>query len=68
MSPRLRSVLQCPHCGFKAIETMPVEACVAFHPCSACGRTIRPRPGHCCVFCSWGTVPCPPEQRRRQRD
>ncbi|WP_457852675.1 GDCCVxC domain-containing (seleno)protein [Siccirubricoccus phaeus] len=23
---------------------------------------LRPKPGDCCVFCSCGTVPCPPVQ------
>jgi hypothetical protein len=24
---------------------------------------LRPEPGDCCVFCSYGSVPCPPVQR-----
>ncbi|MFN3988266.1 MAG: GDCCVxC domain-containing (seleno)protein [Rhodocyclaceae bacterium] len=26
---------------------------------------MRPKPGDCCVFCSWGTVACPPVQAGR---
>nr|WP_269146634.1 GDCCVxC domain-containing (seleno)protein [Mariprofundus ferrooxydans] len=21
---------------------------------------LKPKPGDCCVFCSWGDLPCPP--------
>ncbi|WP_269470947.1 GDCCVxC domain-containing (seleno)protein [Sulfuritortus calidifontis] len=26
---------------------------------------LRPKPGHCRVFCSYGTGPCPPIQQER---
>ncbi|MGH2373228.1 MAG: GDCCVxC domain-containing (seleno)protein [Candidatus Methylomirabilaceae bacterium] len=26
---------------------------------------LRPKSGDCCVFCSFGDVPCPPQQQRR---
>ena len=26
---------------------------------------LRPKPGDCCVFCSYGTVKCPPIQQQR---
>ncbi|MDE8344324.1 MAG: GDCCVxC domain-containing (seleno)protein [Acidocella sp.] len=58
----LESTLACPHCGFKATETMPTDACQYFYECKGCGVLLRPNPGHCCVFCSFGTVPCPPIQ------
>lgn len=41
---------------------MPTDACVFFHACSACGVVLRPKAGDCCVFCSYGSVPCPPVQ------
>jgi hypothetical protein len=58
----LISTLTCPHCGSKSTETMPVNACIYFHDCQGCGALLRPRPGDCCVFCSYGSVPCPPIQ------
>ncbi|MDD2796322.1 MAG: GDCCVxC domain-containing (seleno)protein [Acidocella sp.] len=27
---------------------------------------LRPKPGDCCVLCSYGSVPCPPIQLERQ--
>ncbi len=58
----LQSTLTCPECGHAAIETMPTDACQWFHSCAACSATLTPKPGDCCVFCSYGTVPCPPIQ------
>lgn len=59
----LQSTITCPYCGHEATEAMPDNACVYFHECGGCGELIRPRPGNCCVFCSYGNVPCPPVQR-----
>ncbi|MEC9346144.1 MAG: GDCCVxC domain-containing (seleno)protein [Pseudomonadota bacterium] len=61
-NPLLRSEITCPHCGHRSIETMPTDACQYFHDCRGCGKLLRPKPGDCCVFCSYGTVPCPPIQ------
>lgn len=61
-APILVSAISCPHCGFTKVETMPTDACQFFYDCTGCGVVIRPKAGHCCVFCSYGTVPCPPIQ------
>jgi len=63
VEPALQSTLTCPHCGRRDMETMPENACVFFHECPGCGAMLRPKPGDCCVFCSYGDVPCPPVQR-----
>jgi hypothetical protein len=39
---------------------------VFFTTAKACGAVLRPRPGDCCMFCSHGSVPCPPVQRARE--
>jgi len=57
-----RSVLTCPACGVTADETMPVDACVYYYECRGCRTLLKPKPGDCCVFCSFGTVKCPPVQ------
>ncbi|MEQ9103523.1 MAG: GDCCVxC domain-containing (seleno)protein [Rhodothermales bacterium] len=59
----LESTLTCPACGHASVETMPENACVRFYDCTACGEIIRTLPGDCCVFCSHGSVPCPPVQQ-----
>ncbi len=58
----LESVLTCPHCGFQKEETMPTDACMFFYECSQCKAMLKPKKGDCCVFCSYGTVKCPPMQ------
>ncbi len=59
---RASSVLTCPACGHRQQETMPADACQFFYDCKGCGKVLRPKPGDCCVFCSYGTVRCPPMQ------
>lgn len=59
------SVLTCPSCRFSRKETMPTDACLFFHECAGCRTMLRPKPGDCCVFCSYGSVPCPPVQQSR---
>jgi hypothetical protein len=61
-TPVLESTITCPHCGHCATEMMPTDACQFFYDCKACGALLKPKPGHCCVFCSYGTLPCPPVQ------
>ncbi|WP_424979874.1 GDCCVxC domain-containing (seleno)protein [Leisingera sp. S232] len=58
----LISLLTCPACGQETQEEMPQNACQWFCACPACRTLLRPKPGDCCVFCSYGTVPCPPVQ------
>jgi hypothetical protein len=57
------SVLTCPYCGFAQRETMPADACQFFYECLRCHARLRPRPGDCCVFCSFGSVRCPPQRQ-----
>ena len=54
------SEIVCPHCGCAKTEVMATDACRVFYECSRCGARLRPKPGDCCVFCSYGSVPCPP--------
>ena len=57
-----QSVITCPECGTSATEPMPLDACVYFYECTGCRRLLRPKRGDCCVFCSFGSVKCPPVQ------
>jgi hypothetical protein len=45
---------------------MPTDACQFFYECTGCGTLLRPNAGDCCVFCSFGDVPCPPIQEARE--
>ncbi|MCZ6560490.1 MAG: GDCCVxC domain-containing (seleno)protein [Gammaproteobacteria bacterium] len=59
----LQSEIICPDCGHKAVESMPTEACQFFYECEQCGSMLKPKPGDCCIYCSYGSVPCPPIQQ-----
>jgi len=61
----LESRITCPHCAAAKTEIMPTDACRVFYQCGGCGAMLRPKPGDCCVFCSYGSVPCPPIQAER---
>lgn len=58
----LRSTITCPECGQQETETMPTDACQWYYECKHCETLLRPKQGDCCVFCSYGDVPCPPIQ------
>ncbi|MDG0854426.1 GDCCVxC domain-containing (seleno)protein [Roseateles puraquae] len=59
----LMSLLTCPYCGHAERATMPFDACQFFYECPGCRVVLRPRPGDCCVVCSFGSTPCPPVQQ-----
>jgi hypothetical protein len=58
----LESTITCPHCGYREKEAMPTDACQWFYECKDCKSLLKPLAGDCCVFCSYGTIPCPPIQ------
>lgn len=59
----LKSTITCPECGHVETETMPTNAWQRFYDCKGCGAVLKPEKGDCCVFCSYGTTPCPPIQQ-----
>lgn len=61
----LESTLLCPACGATTTERMPTDACQFYYECPRCKTLLRPKTGDCCVFCSYGSVPCPPVQQQQ---
>ncbi len=59
---RLDSRIACPNCGHSERLRMPTDSCLYFWDCPACEQRVKPKEGDCCVFCSYGDVPCPPIQ------
>ena len=59
------SVITCPNCGTARAEEMSADACRWMYACTGCGDFLRPKPGDCCVFCSYASVPCPSIQVER---
>lgn len=62
----LNSVITCPECGYTKEEVMPTESCLILYECENCKTIMKPKPGDCCVFCSYGTVQCPPIQMNKK--
>jgi hypothetical protein len=65
---QLHSTITCPLCGHRSTETMPTDACQFFYECKGCGALLKPNEGDCCVFCSYGDMPCPPIQEAREQN
>ncbi|WP_250657169.1 GDCCVxC domain-containing (seleno)protein [Alkalimarinus coralli] len=65
MALKLKSAITCPNCGYQKIEMMPENSCQFFYECQNCKTLLKPRPGDCCVFCSYADTPCPPIQIQR---
>jgi len=59
-----KTTVTCPSCGFRKDETMPEKGSVYFYTCTHCNKVLTPIFGDCCVFCSYGSVMCPDEQKR----
>lgn len=59
------ATITCPLCAARARETMPANACQHFYRCAGCGELLKPRPGDCCVFCSYADTACPPKRAER---
>lgn len=59
---KLNSVITCPECSHSKTEEMPTNACQWYYECELCHTLLTPLKGDCCVFCSYGTVKCPPIQ------
>ncbi|MDP3221472.1 MAG: GDCCVxC domain-containing (seleno)protein [Deltaproteobacteria bacterium] len=58
----LESTLTCHVCSHTKTEIMPTDACQWFYECEQCHTVLKPKAGDCCVYCSYGTVPCPSTQ------
>ena len=56
------SQITCPACGHQKQEVMPTDACQWFYECEGCHVILIPKQGDCCVYCSYGSVKCPPIQ------
>nr|WP_093921773.1 GDCCVxC domain-containing (seleno)protein [Sunxiuqinia elliptica] len=66
MQIKLISIITCPNCGHSKEEKMPTDACQFFYECVNCKAVLKPKPGDCCVYCSFGTVKCPPSQQKQK--
>ena len=51
--------------GYKKAETMPTNACQYFYECESPKTVLKPNKGDCCVYCSFGSIVCPPIQENK---
>jgi hypothetical protein len=56
---KLQSTITYPRCDHQKQEEMSTDACQFFYECEGCGEVLKSKEGDCCVYCSYGTVPCP---------
>ena len=54
--------IACPKCRHKAVEPIPTDRCLFFYQCLGCGVVLKPKPGDCCVFCSYSETRCKSRQ------
>ncbi len=62
MEVKLKSTITCPKCNHSKEEEMPTNACQYFYECESCKAVLKPINNDCCVYCSYGTIACPPIQ------
>lgn len=60
--------LTCPFCGFREKLEIPADYCLISHRCGNCKMHIKPTPGDCCIFCSFGDVLCISKQQEQAYD
>lgn len=66
MKVKTNATITCPLCGTEKREGMPENACLHRYACTGCGALLKPKPGDCCVFCSYADAMCPPRQRSQE--
>ncbi|PTN12713.1 GDCCVxC domain-containing (seleno)protein [Nitrosomonas aestuarii] len=64
----LKSEIKCPECGYRKVETMPTEFYLWRYECARCHMLLQPLQAECCIFCSYGSIPCPPIQLSNEKD
>ncbi|HCY40484.1 MAG TPA: hypothetical protein DHV48_03895 [Prolixibacteraceae bacterium] len=60
----IKSIIRCPACGFEKQGVMHEDSCQFFYECENCKNILKTLRCDCCVFCSYGSVPCPPVQAK----
>ena len=64
MNSIVESTITGPDCGHQKQEIMLGNACQYFYECEQCKTTLKSKAHDCCVFCSYGDVPCPSIQEK----
>ncbi len=67
MTITLKSIITCPVCAHQKEENMPTYSCHFFYECEKCHTVLRPKDGDCCIYCSYGSMPCPIAQKEEEK-
>jgi hypothetical protein len=59
---KIISEVTCVHCGHKHADHMPKYATKISYQCPACKEISKPLKDSCCIYCSYGSEPCPKKQ------
>ncbi|HET6630999.1 MAG TPA: GDCCVxC domain-containing (seleno)protein [Woeseiaceae bacterium] len=62
MCPRRSRLPQFRSSRGESTDRMPVDACRYYYHCENCHAVLKSKAGDCCVYCSYGSVRCPPAQ------
>jgi len=60
----LESIITCPYCKYEKKEIMREDSCAYFYLCTKCHKLLKAKGQDCCVFCSYGNIPCPSKQQK----
>jgi hypothetical protein len=63
MKIKSKSTITCPECGYKKEEEMLTDSFPLVYVCENCLAVLKS--SECCIFCSYGTVPCPNVQHSK---
>ncbi|MDP2089154.1 MAG: GDCCVxC domain-containing (seleno)protein [Flavobacteriaceae bacterium] len=59
MKIELNSTITCLHCNYQKEKEMPLNSCLFVYQCET---LIKPDKDDSCIFCSYGSITCPPVQ------
>jgi hypothetical protein len=55
---KITTTIICPICKYRKELVMDADISRLFYFCEECGARLKPRPGDCCVYKSYGSTPC----------
>ncbi len=61
---KILSEVRCSTCEYTETIRMPKYATKTSFECTRCKCVMTPRHHSCCIFCSYGSVPCPRQQSK----
>ncbi|MCD6017379.1 MAG: hypothetical protein K0S53_500 [Bacteroidetes bacterium] len=60
---QLKSTIKCPVCKYAKVVPMLLYTRRVRYDCAECHAMLKTSVNECCVFCVYGSVPCPTTQQ-----